>query len=98
MTITSTPVYWCKCGNARWPHIRTIGHDRGNVDQYNINSVDYCCDEMKEAMEENVVLFDHTDGTVIIQNCRPYPEGPAYTDMTIKHCPFCSTLIISLKK
>lgn len=67
---------------------------------YGIKAIDveFCCDDMKGAFEENYIRFGeyppdsilNYDSNVNIYRCFPYPEGACWDEMPIKYCPFCA--------
>jgi hypothetical protein len=72
-------------------------HD--NYAEIEVTQLQFCCDEMKEAWENDFVgLADYSNKTSVrsktevevnIYKCYPYPEGAAWDGMEIEFCPFC---------
>ena len=69
---------------------------------YSVKEVEYCCDDMREAWEEKYIGFGdfedsvatrYTDALVNIYSCSAYPEGAAWSKMSIGYCPFCQERI-----
>lgn len=72
---------------------------KGDIAEIKMASIDFCCDEAKEAFESNFIGFGEYDGmlnqskTMNIYHCSPYPEGAFFDEMPINSCPFCGRLI-----
>lgn len=66
---------------------------------YEEKSVDFCCDEMKEAYGERDIIFGESDTLfnqnkdVNIRTCDVYPEGAFWGECSISFCPFCGVTI-----
>jgi hypothetical protein len=74
----------------------------GDIREIILREIDkVCCNDMREAMEENYIAFGDYDvllnrnNDVNIFHCSPYPEGPCWSTMAIKYCPFCAEEIIT---
>lgn len=103
MEIEAIPRYWCKCGQTQHPHkgIRLKDkHGQGNLDGYIGEVIKFCCNDMKEAFDEEFIVFGKIDdycscnADVNITMCKPYPEGIIWEEMPIKFCPFCKEKIV----
>jgi len=99
--------FWCKCGNAFHPHQRIKNkskHGKGNLYEYYIKDIKFCCEKMREAFDKKFIGFGNfEDGgyagygkiniNINIYSCLPYPEGACWEDMKINFCPFCGEKI-----
>lgn len=63
-----------------------------------------CCDEMKEALDENAIKLGDfedchtTDKSMNIFRCHPYPEGACWDSYEIMYCPFCGEKVELVEK
>jgi len=101
MKVTARRTYWCTCGKARHPHAvdpqEQEKHTRGNLRDIRVDSIEFCCMKMEEALEECFVVFGecdidtvlNKDASVNIVRTHCYPEGAVSYGMPIKRCPFC---------
>ena len=107
LEISFKKVYYCKCGNAQYPHKNIKKkelHGKGELMKYD-SEIKYCCEDMRGAINERfVILGDYESGlyvysfaqdprTINISHCSPFPEGPVWDTMEICYCPFCGTKI-----
>ena len=101
MKYTAKAIYWCKCGNHHYPPknwekkiVKPELHSQGTQDDWEVEITSYCCDEMKEAVNDRFIGNSEPDGgyrgdVYSIFHCSPYPEGAAWDSMNIQFCPFC---------
>lgn len=73
------------------------------IEYYEESSVEFCCDDMKNAHENNAVFFGDYDGisrdkNVNIAKYSPYPEGAVFDVYPISFCPFCAKKIKIMEK
>lgn len=80
--------------------IKKTGSGKGRYQCYSyVEPKKTCCDEMKEALDENVIKFGEYDSILNSNNslnifkCYPYPEGPCWDEYEINFCPFCGEKI-----
>lgn len=68
---------------------------RNNGKTFKLVSIDFCCDEAREAWEDRAIIFGEADSVwnlnhdVNFLQCSPYPEGAVFTEYKISFCPFC---------
>lgn len=77
-----------------------LGWKKGDMMEIRLKEIEkYCCNEMKEAIEDGFVIFGEADSylnrdnNLNISQCSPYPEGAVWCEMPIKFCPFCAERI-----
>jgi len=73
---------------------------KGDVENIEVVKYDYCCEHMRNAIDESFIHFGEVDACGInkdnnlnIINCHPYPEGASFNTLPIKFCPFCRSKI-----
>jgi len=72
---------------------------KGNIRDYPMESIIYCCDDMREAFDDGIIKFGAheygADSNVNIIDCKAWPEGASYSETPIRFCPFCGENIIT---
>jgi hypothetical protein len=74
--------------------------NRYSTPEFKTKSIDYCCQDMKKAVEERFIFFGeydpgiNTNTDINIAHCNPFREGACWDEMPIQFCPFCGTRII----
>lgn len=74
-----------------------LRYKKGDIRRILLEEIeDYCCKEMKEAIEKRYIVFGEYDSilnrdiNLNIIHCFPYPEGACFDELEIKYCPFCA--------
>ncbi len=74
---------------------------KSGVYHYEVVSIAFCCDKMRDACDDEFVKFGEYDGsasqhrcnTMNIFRCSAYPEGAFWDEIPINRCPWCGAEI-----